>query len=90
MRFEQVYINQSAPSSLLWRGVFGLGVFFVLAGFTILVFPEILVALVSGLVMMVGVGLIGAGIRMRLAGPMVQSGGDPGGPVVEVERVKRL
>lgn len=59
------HILFGGPSGGLWKIELAAGVIFVAIGILIAIYPEILVAIISGLVILVGVSLIGAGLRGR-------------------------
>lgn len=60
-------VSFSSGGGSIWPAAVFFGALFVLAGIVIALYPRILVALVSGLVIFVGVSLIGAGLAMRRA-----------------------
>ena len=59
------YVLYGSPGGFLWHLEVLAGLILVLAGILIAVFPAILVALISTLIILGGVGLIGAGLRTR-------------------------
>ncbi len=63
MAVRRVIIGSSG--GFLWQVEILAGIVLVLAGILIAVFPEILVALISGLIVLGGLSLIGAGLRTR-------------------------
>jgi hypothetical protein len=58
-------IVHGSPEGFLWHLEVVVGLILVMAGILIAVFPAILVALISTLIILGGVALIGAGLRMR-------------------------
>ncbi|MGB9623982.1 MAG: hypothetical protein ACPMAQ_03905 [Phycisphaerae bacterium] len=63
MAFRRIIIGP--PGGFLWQVEMLAGIVLVVAGILIAVFPEILVALISGLIVLGGLSLIGAGLRTR-------------------------
>lgn len=63
MMFRRIVIG--SPGNTLWHLEIFAGLLLVLAGILIAVFPQILVALISALVVLCGIALIGAGWRTR-------------------------
>jgi hypothetical protein len=65
MRFREFFTLTSGDFGFLWKYQMLLGILVILSGIAILIFPEILVALVATATMMIGVGLIGSAWRIR-------------------------
>jgi hypothetical protein len=63
MAFHRVVIG--SPGRSLWHLEILAGIVLTLAGILIAVFPQILVALISALIILAGLSLIGAGLRTR-------------------------
>ena len=63
---DPVFVDQNPnPFTFLARYQMYLGGLLVLAGIIIAVFPQVLVALIAGTIILAGLGLIGSGWRMR-------------------------
>jgi uncharacterized membrane protein HdeD (DUF308 family) len=65
MRIRESYSWQAGDYAFLWRYQLAMGVLILLLGLAVLIFPEILVALVSAAILMAGAGLIGSAWRLR-------------------------
>lgn len=65
MTFHRIAFSSGGGS--LWLALVALGAMFVLAGVLIAIYPQILVALISGTIVLAGLSLIGAGLTARRA-----------------------
>jgi len=54
----------------LWPALVMMGILFILAGVLIAVYPKILVAIVSGIIIFIGISLVGAGLASRRSARM--------------------
>ena len=55
-------------AGMFWLPLVFFGLLFILAGILIAIYPQILVLIVSGVLMLIGFSLVGAGLASRRAG----------------------
>jgi len=65
MRIHELFVWEANDLDLFWKLQMALGAAIVLLGLAVLLYPEILVVLVSSAITMVGIGLIYSGWKMR-------------------------
>lgn len=65
MRIRELLIWEASDLDLFWKLQMTLGAAIALLGLAVLLYPEILVVLVSSAITMVGIGLIYSGWKLR-------------------------
>ena len=68
MRLREYFMAFDSNGGAVWLPQFAFGLLLMLVGLTILLFPRILVAMISGTIMLIGAGVAVAAWRFRPRG----------------------